>query len=259
MKVYNIPDAGSASKGKNISQLISLQEDETIKAFLPVKEFTPDQFVVMATKFGVIKKCELAEFDNPLSRGIIAIGLKTDDDELISAKLSAGADLVFIATRNGMAIKFPEGDVRAMGRPAAGVNSMRLAPDDSIVAMEVVTEDSLILSIAENGMGKRTPAGHYRLQTRAGKGVINMKVNKRTGPVVNVLEVKDDTDVVVITRNGQIIRTEAALIRKTGRSAQGVKLVTLEPGDVIAAACSVQEAEVEGDDNIDPQGDLPLV
>ena len=259
LKVYNIPDAGSASKGKNISQLISLQEDETIKAFLPVKEFTPDQFVVMATKLGVIKKCELAEFDNPLSRGIIAIGLKTDDDELISAKLSTGADLVFIATRNGMAIKFPEGDVRAMGRPAAGVNSMRLAPDDSIVAMEVVTEDSLILSIAENGMGKRTPAGHYRLQTRAGKGVINMKVNKRTGPVVNVLEVKDDTDVVVITRNGQIIRTEAALIRKTGRSAQGVKLVTLEPGDVIAAACSVQEAEVEGEDNGDPQTDLPLV
>ena len=259
LKVYNIPDAGSASKGKNISQLISLQEDETIKAFLPVKEFTPDQFVVMATKCGVIKKCELAEFDNPLSRGIIAIGLKTDDDELISAKLSTGSDLVFIATRNGMAIKFPEGDVRAMGRPAAGVNSMRLAPDDSIVAMEVVTEDSLILSIAENGMGKRTPAGHYRLQTRAGKGVINMKVNKRTGPVVNVLEVKDDTDVVVITRNGQIIRTEAALIRKTGRSAQGVKLVTLEPGDVIAAACSVQEAEVEGEDNGDPQTDLPLV
>ena len=259
LKVYTIPDAGSASKGKNISQLISLQEDETIKAFLPVKEFTPDQFVVMATKCGVIKKCELAEFDNPLSRGIIAIGLKTDDDELISAKLSTGSDLVFIATRNGMAIKFPEGDVRAMGRPAAGVNSMRLAPDDFIVAMEVVTEDSLILSIAENGMGKRTPAGHYRLQTRAGKGVINMKVNKRTGPVVNVLEVKDDTDVVVITRNGQIIRTEAALIRKTGRSAQGVKLVTLEPGDVIAAACSVQEAEVEGEDNGDPQTDLPLV
>ena len=259
LKVYNIPDAGSASKGKNISQLISLQEDETIKAFLPVKEFTPDQFVVMATKCGVIKKCELAEFDNPLSRGIIAIGLKTDDDELISAKLSTGSDLVFIATRNGMAIKFPERDVRAMGRPAAGVNSMRLGPDDSIVAMEGVTEDSLILSIAENGMGKRTPAGHYRLQTRAGKGVINMKVNKRTGPVVNVLEVKDDTDVVVITRNGQIIRTEAALIRKTGRSAQGVKLVTLEPGDVIAAACSVQEAEVEGEDNGDPQTDLPLV
>jgi DNA gyrase subunit A len=158
-----------------------------------------------------------------------------------------------------MAIKFPEGDVRAMGRPAAGVTSMKLGPDDSIVAMEVVGEDSLILSIAENGMGKRTPAGHYRLQSRAGKGVINMKVSKRTGPVVNVLEVKEDTDVVVITRNGQIIRTEAAQIRKTGRSAQGVKLVTLDPGDVVAAACSVQEAEVEGEENGDLQTDLPLV
>jgi DNA gyrase subunit A len=259
LKIYNIPDAGSASKGKNISQLISLQEDETIKAFLPVKEFTPDQFVVMATKFGVIKKCELAEFDNPLSRGILAIGLKTEDDELISAKLSTGSDLIFIATRNGMAIKFPESDVRAMGRPAAGVTSMKLGPEDSIVAMEVVSEDSLILSIAENGMGKRTPASRYRLQSRAGKGVINMKVNKRTGPVVNVLEVKEDTDVVVITRSGQILRTEAALIRKTGRSAQGVKLVTLEPGDVVAAACSVQEAEVEGPENGDLQTDLPLV
>ena len=259
LKVYNIPDAGSASKGKNINQLISLQEDESIKAFLPVKEFTPDQFVVMATKLGVIKKCELVEFDNPLSRGIIAIGLKTEDDELISAKLSTGSDLIFIATRNGMAIKFPESDVRAMGRPAAGVTSMKLSADDSIVAMQVVSEDSLILSIAENGMGKRTPAGHYRLQSRAGKGVINMKVSKRTGPVVNVLEVKEDTDVVVITRTGQIIRTEAAQIRKTGRSASGVKLVTLEPGDVVAAACSVQEAEVEGEDNGDIQTDLPLV
>ena len=259
LKVYNIPDAGSASKGKNINQLISLQEDESIKAFLPVKEFTPDQFVVMATKFGVIKKCELVEFDNPMSRGIIAIGLKTEDDELISAKLSTGSDLIFIATHNGMAIKFLESDVRAMGRPAAGVASMRLGADDSIVAMEVVSEDSLILSIAENGMGKRTPASHYRLQSRAGKGVINMKVSKRTGPVVNVLEVKEDTDVVVITRNGQIIRTEAAQIRKTGRSAQGVKLVTLEPGDVVAAACSVQETEIEGEDTGDIQTDLPLV
>ena len=261
LKIYNIPDAGSASKGKNISQLIALQEDETIKAFLPVKEFVPDQFIVMATKLGVIKKCELTEFDNPLSRGIIAIGLKTDDDELISAKLSTGAGLIFIATRDGMAIKFPEGDVRAMGRPAAGVNSMKLDKDDSIVAMEVVTEESLMLSIAENGMGKRTPAHQYRLQSRAGKGVINMKLNKKTGSVVSVLEVKEDTDVIVITKSGQIIRTEASQIRKTGRSAQGVKLVTLEAGDVVAAACSVEEAVNldEGEDEGEIQGDLPLV
>jgi DNA gyrase subunit A len=260
LKIYNIPDAGSASKGKNINQLISLQENETIKAFLPVKEFTPNEFVVMATQQGVIKKCELTEFDNPLSRGIIAIGLKTDDDELISAKISTGNDLIFIATRDGMAIKFLESDVRPMGRPAAGVISMKLDTNDSIVAMEVVTEESLILSIAENGMGKRTLAGEYRLQSRAGRGVINMKLSRKTGPVVSVLEVKEDTDVIVITKNGQIIRTEAAQIRKTGRSAQGVKLVTLDEGDVVAAACTVEEAapEEEGENGDDTQGNLPL-
>ena len=261
LKIYNIPDAGSASKGKNISQLISLQDEESIKAFLPVKEFTPNEFIVMATKQGVIKKCELTEFDHPLSRGIIAIGLKTDDDELISAKISTGNDLVFIATRDGMAIKFLESDVRPMGRPAAGVISMRLDKNDAIVAMEVVTEESLILSIAENGMGKRTLAGEYRLQSRAGRGVINMKLSRKTGPVVSVLEVKEDTDVIVITKNGQIIRTEAAHIRKTGRSAQGVKLVSLDEGDVVAAACTVEEAapDAEGESEDDGQGNLPLV
>jgi DNA gyrase subunit A len=261
LKIYHIPDAGSASKGKNINQLVSLQENETIKAFLPVKEFTPNEYVVLATKQGVIKKCELTEFDNPLSRGIIAIGLKNEDDELISAKISTGSDLVFIATREGMAIKFQESDVRPMGRPAAGVISMRLDPSDSIVGMELVTEESLILSIAENGMGKRTQAAEYRLQSRAGRGVINMKLSRRTGSVVSVLAVKDDTDVIVITKNGQIIRTEAATIRKTGRSAQGVKLVTLDEGDSVAAACTVEEAapEADGDAADEPQGNLPLV
>jgi DNA gyrase subunit A len=126
--------------------------------------------------------------------------------------------------------------------------------------MEVVTEESLILSIAENGMGKRTLAGEYRLQSRAGRGVINMKLSRKTGPVVSVLEVKEDTDVIVITKNGQIIRTEAAQIRKTGRSAQGVKLVTLDEGDVVAAACTVEEAapDAEGENEDDTQGNLPL-
>jgi DNA gyrase subunit A len=186
--------------------------------------------------------------------------LKTEDDELISAKISTGNDLIFIATRAGMAIKFPESDVRPMGRPAAGVNSMKLDLGDAIVGMEVVSEDSLILSISEKGMGKRTKADAYRLQSRAGKGVINMKIGKRTGAVVSVLEVKDETDVIAITKNGQIIRTEAAQIRKTGRSAQGVKLVTLDEGDVVAAACTVEEADVVDDDGgeTDPQGNLPL-
>ncbi|WP_321477930.1 DNA gyrase subunit A [uncultured Paludibaculum sp.] len=259
LKVYNIPDAGAASKGKNINGLISLQEDETVRTFLSVKEFTPDRFIVMATKYGVIKKCELTVFDNPMARGIIAIGLK-DGDELISARISTGKDLIFIATHEGMAIKFDENDVRAMGRPAAGVTSMRLDLDDYIIGMEVVTEESLMLSVSDLGFGKRTKISEYRLQGRAGRGVINMKLTNKTGRVLAVLEVKEDTDVILITRDGKILRTEAESIRKTGRSASGVKLVSMEASDAVAAACAVQEAEqVEGEPEPDNgQGDLPL-
>ena len=255
LKVYNIPDAAAATKGKNINGLINLQPDETVRTFLSVKEFTPDRYIVMATKRGVIKKSGLTEFDNPMARGIIAIGLK-DNDELISARISDGTNLIFIATRDGMAIKFPETDVRPMGRPAAGVTSMRLDMDDYIIGMQVVTEEDLTLSVSENGFGKRTKISEYRLQGRAGRGVINMKVTNKTGKVLAILGVAEDTDVILITRDGKIIRTEAESIRKTGRSASGVKLVSMEPGDAVAAATTVQEAEeVEIDD---PQGDLPL-
>jgi DNA gyrase subunit A len=257
LKVYNIPDAGAASKGKNINGLITLQEDETVRTFLSVKEFTPDRFVVMATRNGVIKKCELTEFDNPMSRGIIAIGLK-DNDELISARISTGSDLIFLATYEGMAIKFQEDDVRAMGRPAAGVLSMRLDEGDYIIGMEVVTEESNMLAVSELGYGKRTKISEYRLQSRAGRGVINMKVTPKTGKVLAVLEVKEETDVILITRDGKIIRTDAESIRKTGRSASGVKLVSMEADDRVAAACTVLEAEGVATEAEDLQGDLPL-
>jgi DNA gyrase subunit A len=256
LKVYNIPDAGAASKGKNINGLVNLQQDETVRAFLSVKEFTSGQYVVMATKHGVIKKCELTEFDNPRSAGIIACGLK-EGDELIEAQLSNGENLIFLATREGMAIKFPETDVRPMGRPAAGVTSMKFkVKGDYIVAMEVVSEEDYILSVAENGYGKRTQVSEYRLQSRAGSGVINMKVTNKTGKVLAALRVQEDTDVILITKEGKILRTEAESIRKTGRSASGVKLVSMNEGDLIAAACAVQEAEEEGED--DSQSELPL-
>lgn len=257
LKVYNIPDAGAASKGKNINGLISLQEDETVRTFLSVKEFTPDRFVVMATKHGVIKKCDLSVFDNPMARGIIAIGLK-EGDELISASISTGNDLIFIATHEGMAIKFQESDVRPMGRPASGVTSMKLDEGDYIIGMEVVNEESLILSVSDLGFGKRTKISEYRLQNRAGRGVINMKLTGKTGKVLAVLEVKEDTDVILITRDGKILRTEAESIRKTGRSASGVKLVSMEPTDAVAAACAVQEADEADAEPDNGQGDLPL-
>jgi DNA gyrase subunit A len=256
LKVYTIPDAASASKGKNINGLVNLQPDETVRAFLAVKEFTPGMYVVMATKYGVIKKCELTEFDNPTSRGIIAIGLR-ENDELIEAQLSTGQELIFLATREGLAIKFSEQDVRAMGRPAAGVTSMKFkVPDDYIIGMEVVHEEDYVLAVSENGYGKRTRVSEYRFQSRAGSGVINMKVTNKTGKVLALLSVKEDTDVIFITQEGKILRTDSGAIRKTGRAASGVKLVSMEGDDKVAAACTVLEAENGEEES--PQGDLPL-
>jgi DNA gyrase subunit A len=242
LKIYEIPDAGPAVKGKNINGLINLQPDETVKTFMPVKEFVADQYIVMVTKHGVIKKSELAEFDNPMSRGIIALSLD-DGDELIAARLTHGDQYIFIASHEGMAIRFKEDEVRAMGRQARGVRAMTMAPGDDVVAVVVVGEDDLMLSISENGYGKRTPITEYRLTGRGAKGVINMKTTPRIGKVLNVLSVKDDTELVIITQNGKIIRIESANIRQAGRSTQGVKLVSLEEGDKVAAASCIPESE----------------
>ena len=251
LKIYEIPDAGTTGKGKHISNLIALQPDEQVKAFLPVKEFAEGQFIVMVTRNGVIKKCELTEFDNPLARGIIAISLD-EADELIAARLSNGDNYMFLATYEGMAIRFLEKEVRAMGRPARGVTAMDLAEGDYLVGAEVVEKDGLMLSISEHGYGKRTPLEDYRLTHRGGKGVINMKVTKKIGKVVSVLSVKEDTDVVVISAEGKILRTESSNIRQAGRSTQGVRLVNLDEGDKVAAASVVPESEVKEDEEEGP-------
>jgi DNA gyrase subunit A len=258
LKVYMIPDAGTSGKGKNIGSLINLQQDETVKAFLPVKEFVPGRFIVMVTKYGVIKKCELTEFDNPMSKGIIACGID-DGDELIAARLSNGDNYMFIGTYQGKAIRFLETDVRPMGRPARGVRAMDLAEGDYIVGAEVVEKDGLILSISEHGFGKRTELEEYRLTGRGGKGVINMKITNRIGHVVAVLSVKEDIDLMIITRDGKIIRIESSKIRQAGRSTQGVRLVALEDGDIVAAAGVVPEStEKDAGEDGSPQNDLPL-
>ncbi len=254
LKIYEIPDAGTTGKGKNISGLLSLQPDESVKAFLAVKEFVPDRCIVMVTRRGVIKKSELTEFDNPMSRGIIAVSLD-EGDELIAARLSSGNDFIFLATYEGMAIRFSETDVRAMGRQARGVRAMDLKDDDYLVSAEVVGEEGLTLSISENGYGKRTPLNYYRLQSRAGKGVINMKTTRKTGKVVAALSVREDSDLMIITKDGKIIRIEAAEIRQVGRSTQGVRVVRMEESDQVAAACVIPDGEMEGEDT---QEDLPL-
>jgi DNA gyrase subunit A len=242
LKAYEIPDASTTGKGKHISNLINLQNDESVKAFLSVKDFVADRFIVMVTKNGVIKKCELTEFNNPLARGIIAMALD-EGDELIGARITDGKNFIFLGSHQGQAIRFPESEVRAMGRPAHGVWAMDLAEGDYLIGMEVVEKEGLILSIAENGYGKRTALEDYRLTRRGGKGVINMKTTNKTGSVVAILSVREDSDLMIVTQSGKIIRIESSTIRQAGRSTQGVKLVALEDGDKVAAASVIPETE----------------
>ncbi len=256
LKIYAVPDAGTAGKGKHISNLINLQPNEEIRAFLPVKEFVPEKYVVMVTRDGVIKKSELTRFDNPLARGIIAIDLD-EKDELIDAGVSNGQNYFFLASRDGKAIRFSETKVRPMGRDARGVRAMDLAEGDYLVGMEIVTEEGLILSISENGFGKRTPLSDYRLTARGGKGVINMKVTPRIGKVVAIMEVMEDSDLIIVTQQGKIIRIESGEIRQAGRSTQGVRLVRTEEGDFVAAASVITEETGNGNGPTG-QEDLPL-
>jgi DNA gyrase subunit A len=242
LKAYEVPDASTTGKGKHVSNLINLQPDETVKAFLPVKDFVPDQFIVMVTKHGVIKKSELTEFDNPMSRGIIAVSLD-EGDELIGAKITGGDNFIFLGSHDGQAIRFAESGVRGMGRQARGVRAMDLAADDYLVGMEVVEKEGLILSIAEMGYGKRTDLEDYRLTNRGGKGVINMKTTTKTGKVIAILSVKEDSDLMIVSQNGKMIRIESSTIRQAGRSTQGVRLVSLDEGDKVAAASVIPDSE----------------
>ena len=246
LRIYDIPDVGITGRGKNIVNLLNFQPNETVQAFLPVKEFAEGRYIVMATRNGVIKKCDLSVFKRPLSRGIIALALD-EGDELISARLTDPGREIFVATSHGKAIRFHEDAVRAMGRPARGVRAIRIDPDDRVIGMIAVPEDVLVLSITENGFGKRTKIDQYRLTQRGGKGVINIKTTKRNGNVVAIMTVAKDIDLMLITRGGKIIRIESDKIRATGRSAQGVTLVNVEDGDQIAAACVVPHSQNDDD------------
>lgn len=262
-KIYEVPDAGPTSKGKHVSNLLNLMPGETVQAFLPVRELTEGQNIVMVTRHGVIKKCQLTAFANINARGIIAIGLD-EGDELISAQLTDGNAFVFLASRDGKAILFKEDEVRAMGRPARGVRGMMLAKGDYIVSMAVPTDpETPILVIAEKGLGKRTPVSEYRETGRGAKGVINMKTTSRTGKVVTALllplasDGDTNAEVMVITKNGQIIRTGADEIRKAGRATQGVTVVRLDEDDMVAAAAIIPDEPGNGEE-ADAQGTLPL-
>jgi DNA gyrase subunit A len=235
LKVYEIPDVGTAGKGKGIVNLVNLSPDEKMTAVLPVTEFAADRFVMFATRRGVVKKTRLDAFSNPMARGIIAISVD-EGDELIAVELTTGKDQIFLGTHDGQCIRFHEDDVRDMGRQARGVKGIDLAENDYLVGMTVSADEGMILSVTENGYGKRTLVSHYRAQTRGGKGVINVKTTDKNGKVVAIMKVDLTSELIVITSQGKIIRLEAAAIRAAGRSTQGVKLIDLGDDDKVAAA-----------------------
>ncbi len=255
LKVHEIPDAGAGGKGKAIANLVSMQDGEKIAALLAVKEFPAQddqQFVVMGTRKGVIKKTDLTSFSNPRADGIIAMGVE-QDDAVIAVELSSGSDQVFIGTRNGMAIRFEETDVRSMGRTAYGVRGISLRDDDEVVAMEIVRDGGTLLTVAQNGYGKRTGLDEYRLQSRGGVGTINIQVSDRNGKVVGIAYVTADDEVMLISQQGMILRTRAGDIRSIGRATQGVRLIGMDEGDEVVAVAKL--AEKDEDETADVAAD----
>jgi len=256
LKVYEIPELSAAGKGKAIANLVSLQPGENVRALLTVRDLEEEnKYVFFATRNGTVKKTPLKDFSNVRSIGINAIGIEKED-ELVAVRSTDGNQIVFLATHDGKAIRFEEDDVRPMGRPAYGVRGMDLERGDYIVGMAVTPKErkktkgsddqeaSLILSVTEQGYGKRTDVDEYRLQSRGGKGVINVKTTARNGKVVSIMLVNEQSEVMVISQFGKIIRIDSKNIRECGRSSQGVRLLHLEEGDRLAAASVIPPEEV---------------
>ena len=258
LKVYEIPDIGAAGKGKSIASLLNLQPGETVRTILDVRDLTEEgKFIFFATQKGTVKRVPLKDFSNVMARGIIAIGIDKDD-ELIGVRITDGNKLVFLATHEGMAIRFDENDVRSMGRPAFGVRGIDLTKNDYLVGIAVTEKERvsngeggntpcLILSVTSMGFGKRTDVDEYRLQTRGGKGVINLKTTSRNGKVNAILLVDETSELMVISQYGKIIRIDTKTIRAAGRSTQGVKLLNLEDEDRVAAAMVIPPEEAKID------------
>ena len=250
-KAYELPEGGRASRGRSIANLLSLANDETLSAFLPVPKDIKGKYVFFATRRGLVKKTDLDQFDNIRGSGIIAINLE-DGDKLIGVRITDGDQHIVLSTREGQAIRFKEEEVRPMGRGTYGNLGMDLERDkktaemfDEVVSIAVAREDETLLTVSERGFGKRTEAAEYRLTHRGGKGVITMNVTERTGKVVNVRQVGSDDTVVLITDHGQVIRLAAKQVRITGRNAQGVHLVKLEEGEKVRAVARLAEGVEE--------------
>ncbi len=253
LKVYEIPEGNRTTKGKAVVNLVNVGMEEKITTILPIKEFSEDMFLFMATRNGVVKKTPLTEYSNVRSGGIIAVNLD-DGDKLIGVALTDGTKDIFLASRNGKAIRFSEEDARSMGRVTRGVRGMNLNEDDHVIGMEIVDNDavgSTIFTVCENGYGKRTDLDEYRGQSRGGKGMITIKTSDRNGCVVNVMQVANDNDLMVITDNGKILRVPVSGFSVIGRNTQGVRLITTEEKEKVVAVARLAEKEEDEDDGED--------
>jgi len=247
LKVFEIPQGRRTSRGKAIVNLLRVEPDEKIAAFVPVKEFDDDHYVFMVTRRGIVKKTNLSAYSHPSSKGIIAQTLD-DGDSLIDVKLTDGEQGIIIVTHNGISIRFSETDVRSMGRKTRGVKGIRLSDGDYVVGMEIAESDSTLLVVTERGFGKRTDMSEYRTQGRAGRGVITIKTSIRNGPVVGTKNVVDDDELIVMTTGGMIIRLPIRDIRTIGRNTQGVRVIALHPDDLVGDLAKVPASKDDSSD-----------
>ncbi len=246
LKVHEIPQGGRASRGKAIVNLLQLSSGENVTSILPVKEFIEDRYIIFATQNGIVKKTDLMAYANPRAGGIIALTVD-EGDRLVSTRLSDGDMDVLLASKTGKAIRFPEKEVRAMGRTSRGVRGMQLEGDDRVIGMEVVSDTTAatLVTVTEKGFGKRTNLDEYRQQGRGGKGIITIKTSERNGQVVDIKLINEDFDLMFITDGGKVLRTRVADLSIIGRNTQGVRLMVLEPGERIVAVAKLAEKDEE--------------
>lgn len=248
LKAYQIPESGRQAKGTAIVNLLEIDPDEKVTTVIPVSEYKEGLYMIMATKYGTVKKTNLMEYDNIRRGGLIAVTLK-DNDELIGVRLTDGTKDIILVTRNGMSIRFDEADVRPLGRVSQGVRGIRLDYDDYVIGMGTSAEDSSLLVVTENGFGKRTELGEYKVQSRGGKGILTYRVTERTGKLVGIKVVNEDDDVMLISDDGTLIRMSAGDISLLGRATQGVTLMRMNEGNkVVSVARIIKEDDDEIED-----------
>ena len=258
LKVHELPQAGRATRGKPIVNLINVTPDTRIRAIVVTREFSDTEFLLFVTKHGTVKKTALSQYSNPRATGIKAIKIE-DGDELVDVQVTAGNNDIVLATRHGLSLRFHESDAREMGRDTTGVKGIELRPADEVVGMVVIKRESTLLVVTEKGLGKCSEVSEYRVQKRGGKGILTLNRTAKTGDVVALMEVVPEDELMLMTRQGIAIRSKVSEIRVTGRAAQGVKLVALDEHDVVSAVARVipddKDDLVEGAEGVEG-GDL---